>query len=110
MMLCQKCGLSEATVHRETMVFRQKIEEHLCELCASIGITVPTKRQRGHVSRVTSTTSYSFVMADKDGNPLGPPQAVLDPLPEMVPVPNGLAALPDGAARLFASTGSDACF
>src|SRR4051812_8931291 len=33
-MLCQKCGLQDATVHLETMVFRQKIEEHLCELCA----------------------------------------------------------------------------
>src|SRR5688572_4981411 len=33
-MLCQKCGLAEATVHRQTMVYRQKIEEHLCPLCA----------------------------------------------------------------------------
>jgi hypothetical protein len=33
-MLCQKCGLREATVHLESKVFRQKIEEHLCALCA----------------------------------------------------------------------------
>jgi protein-arginine kinase activator protein McsA len=33
-MLCQKCGLTEATVHLETAVFRQKIEEHLCAICA----------------------------------------------------------------------------
>ena len=33
-MLCQKCGLQEATVHFEFKAFRQKIEEHLCILCA----------------------------------------------------------------------------
>jgi RNA polymerase primary sigma factor len=33
-MLCQKCGLQPATVHLESQVFRQKIEEHLCPLCA----------------------------------------------------------------------------
>ena len=33
-MICQKCGLQEATVHLETSVFRQKVEEHLCALCA----------------------------------------------------------------------------
>ena len=33
-MLCQKCGLREAAVIIETTVFRQRIEEHLCELCA----------------------------------------------------------------------------
>jgi RNA polymerase primary sigma factor len=33
-MLCQKCGLREAIVLIETTVFRQKVEEHLCELCA----------------------------------------------------------------------------
>src|SRR5580700_395795 len=33
-MLCQKCGLKEAAVIIETTVFRQKIEEHLCGLCA----------------------------------------------------------------------------
>jgi Translation initiation factor IF-3, C-terminal domain len=33
-MLCQKCGLQEAAVHFEFKVFRQKIEEHLCVLCA----------------------------------------------------------------------------
>lgn len=32
-MLCQKCGLTEATIHRKTLVFRQEIEEHLCFLC-----------------------------------------------------------------------------
>jgi hypothetical protein len=35
-MLCQKCGLQEATIHIETMVFRQKIEEHLCGMCAGV--------------------------------------------------------------------------
>lgn len=35
-MLCQKCGLQDATVHLETLVFRQKVEEHLCGLCAGI--------------------------------------------------------------------------
>jgi protein-arginine kinase activator protein McsA len=39
-MLCQKCGLTEATVHRETIVYRQKVETHLCELCAGIGISI----------------------------------------------------------------------
>jgi len=39
-MLCQKCGLAEATVHRESTVFRQKVEEHLCELCAGSGADV----------------------------------------------------------------------
>jgi hypothetical protein len=33
-MICQKCGLSEATIHREKIVYRQKIEEHLCGICA----------------------------------------------------------------------------
>ena len=33
-MLCQKCGLTEAIVHRETVVYRQRIEEHLCAICA----------------------------------------------------------------------------
>ena len=33
-MLCHKCGLAEARVHRHKMVFRQKIEEHLSPLCA----------------------------------------------------------------------------
>jgi hypothetical protein len=33
-MLCQKCGVSEATVLRQTKVFRQTIQEHLCALCA----------------------------------------------------------------------------
>src|SRR5665213_2677386 len=36
-MLCQKCGLSEATVHRVTTIFRQKIQEHLCQMCAGVG-------------------------------------------------------------------------
>ena len=36
-LLCQKCGRAEATVHRESVVFDQKIEEHLCELCAGKG-------------------------------------------------------------------------
>jgi hypothetical protein len=35
-MLCQKCGLQKATVHFEFKVFRQKIEEHLCLLCAGV--------------------------------------------------------------------------
>jgi hypothetical protein len=39
-MLCQKCGLQEAAVHFEFKVFRQKIEEHLCVLCA--GDRAPT--------------------------------------------------------------------
>jgi hypothetical protein len=33
-MLCQKCGLQESAVHLESIVFGQKIEEHLCALCA----------------------------------------------------------------------------
>lgn len=33
-MLCQKCGLTEAVVHRTSMVFRQPLEEHLCVICA----------------------------------------------------------------------------
>ena len=37
-MLCQKCGLTEAIVHRETVVYRQKVEEHLCDLCSGSGI------------------------------------------------------------------------
>ena len=40
-MLCQKCGLTEATIHREQMVYRQKIEEHLCALCAGVGLWTP---------------------------------------------------------------------
>jgi hypothetical protein len=46
-MLCQKCGLNEAEVHRETMVFRQKIEEHMCPMCAGVGLRakLPTLRQ-----------------------------------------------------------------
>jgi RNA polymerase primary sigma factor len=36
MMLCQKCGLQEATVHLGTLAFRQRIEEHLCALCAGV--------------------------------------------------------------------------
>jgi RNA polymerase primary sigma factor len=35
-MLCQKCGLQEAIVHLKTVVFRQTIHEHLCELCAGV--------------------------------------------------------------------------
>jgi RNA polymerase primary sigma factor len=35
-MLCQKCGLQPATVHLESQVFRQKVEEHLCPLCAGV--------------------------------------------------------------------------
>jgi len=37
-MICQKCGRYDATVHREATVFRQKIEEHLCPLCAGTGL------------------------------------------------------------------------
>jgi hypothetical protein len=33
-MICQKCGRNEAAVHLETFVFRQKVEEHLCRMCA----------------------------------------------------------------------------
>ena len=40
-MLCQKCGLTEASIHREQMVYRQKIEEHLCALCAGVGQWTP---------------------------------------------------------------------
>jgi hypothetical protein len=36
-MLCQKCGRTKATVHREFEVFRQKVQEHLCPLCAGEG-------------------------------------------------------------------------
>jgi len=39
-MLCQKCGHQEATVHLVKVVFRQKIEEHLCGLCAGVRATV----------------------------------------------------------------------
>lgn len=35
-MLCQKCGLQDATIHLESVIFRQKIEEHLCPLCAGV--------------------------------------------------------------------------
>lgn len=40
-MLCQKCGLTEATVHRSSQVYRQTVEEHLCSLCADTGVAVP---------------------------------------------------------------------
>jgi len=36
-MLCQKCGLAEATIHKEEVVYRQKIEQHLCALCGGVG-------------------------------------------------------------------------
>lgn len=45
-MLCQKCGHLEATVHREEIVFRQRIEEHLCPLCAGVGDVPIPARQR----------------------------------------------------------------
>jgi hypothetical protein len=44
-MVCQKCGRSEATVHLESFVFRQKIEEHLCPLCA--GSRAPEEKRVG---------------------------------------------------------------
>jgi uncharacterized protein CbrC (UPF0167 family) len=42
-MLCQKCGRREAIVHLETVVFRQKVEEHLCRLCAGVRGTAASK-------------------------------------------------------------------
>lgn len=45
-MLCQKCGHLEATVHKEEIVFRQKIEQHLCPLCAGVGDVPIPARQR----------------------------------------------------------------
>jgi RNA polymerase primary sigma factor len=35
-MICQKCGLQEATVHLESVVFRVTIQEHLCRICAGV--------------------------------------------------------------------------
>jgi hypothetical protein len=48
-MLCQKCGLTEATVHRQTKVFRQKIEEHLCALCAGALDKAKLQEPRAHI-------------------------------------------------------------
>lgn len=46
-MLCQKCGRTKATLHREFEVFRQKVQEHLCSLCAGAGsIDWPMPRKR----------------------------------------------------------------
>ncbi len=41
-MLCQKCGTQEAVVHLETRVFRQILQEHLCEICAGVRATPRT--------------------------------------------------------------------
>jgi hypothetical protein len=47
-MLCQKCGHQKATVHLETPVFRVKIVEHLCALCAgSRNLTISGTSPRG---------------------------------------------------------------
>ena len=37
-MICQKCGLNQATVHRASTVYRTKIEEHLCSFCADVSM------------------------------------------------------------------------
>ena len=67
-MLCQKCGLQDATVHLETMVFRQKIEEHLCGLCAGAraGDGQPSE------SRASGLATFSAETSDRFPDPADP--------------------------------------
>jgi hypothetical protein len=68
-MLCQKCGLTEATLHRETTVFRQKIEEHLCQMCAGTGssleLPISALPPGAQISR--TVTTMHVVTVDKTG-------------------------------------------
>jgi hypothetical protein len=59
-MLCQKCGHWEATVHRETTVFRQRVEEHLCSLCAGAdGLVQPSNPLRSRLRKASGMESAS---------------------------------------------------
>ena len=70
-MLCQKCGLLEATVHREFTMFRQKHEEHLCTMCAneSIPYWSPPEPRMSEMER-----------ADEPGSEIRVPEDPLRPL------------------------------
>lgn len=57
-MLCQKCGLQEAVVHLESTVFRQKIEEHLCSLCAGARAHSESDKKRSVNRPFDSLTSH----------------------------------------------------
>jgi len=110
-MLCQKCGLNEATVHRESAVFRQKIEEHLCELCAGVGDSISSATLSGKpVSRQASPggakrfgrSLWDLSIKNKHGNVLESPPTMVD-IPKRVEVPRGLSAIMGAVERLFAS-------
>jgi hypothetical protein len=91
-MNCQKCGRREATVHRRSTVFRQKIQEHLCGWCAGTG--VDESDLGGKRSRRT------YVCVGPSGQQLGPPTEVADP----ISIPNGLSALSEYVSRFLASS------
>jgi hypothetical protein len=101
-MLCQKCGLSEATVHRESTVFRQKIEEHLCEMCAGTGsslkLPISTLPPRAKISR--TMTMMHVVTVDKTGKTIR--EEVVDvPEPDHFPA-NGFDHIESYITRLVA--------
>jgi|SRR6185312_8099416 len=108
-MLCQKCGLNPATVHRESLIFRQKVQEHLCAFCAGTGV-VPmsdgTSMFLGgftEVSRLQSTT-YRIVKIDAEGNPIGQPEIIdQSQMPTSKLVPHGLKEIPAAVKRFFES-------
>jgi len=101
-MLCQKCGLNEATVHRESVVFRQKIEEHLCELCAGVGDSVSTAAAWETQISVTR----EVILEDERGDPSGPSKEIFN-LSDVIKEPSGLTVILSIVGRLFVSKAKD---
>jgi len=107
LMLCQKCGLNKATIHRESAVFRQKIEEHLCELCAGVGAWISSaamsgkkvSRKAGHLT-ITNKAEAARLGRKLEAMALALPPA-LGGLPKRIEVSRGLSANLRAVERLF---------
>src|SRR5882724_12120694 len=74
-MICQKCGLSQATVHRTNTVFRTKIEEHLCVLCADVSMEptspAPAADPFAHIRRNDRIRAAEVRVISPEGKQLG---------------------------------------
>jgi RNA polymerase primary sigma factor len=64
-MVCQKCGLQPATVHLERHVFRQLIQEHLCELCAGDRASASLSRETAPHKSFDAVEQYLALVARK---------------------------------------------
>jgi hypothetical protein len=94
-MLCQKCGLTKATVHRKTTVFRVEIQEHLCQMCAGVGSALEPSAESG-VGRIRPRYKQIISAAAAPG-----PRPVPDRYPQ-----NGLREVAPYVARFLASARS----